>query len=287
MIDVETGKIEKSTVYDYKGEIENLLIEGINIALNKLLSNSVILDFKPTKTAEFGSLEINSTPMGANIYLDEKYLGKTPFNLSNLKYGDYHVILNKQDYETFSIKKKITSNKPGIINANMIYKYGNLYLKITPDNTSVNVLLNSRKFDKSKLSKSKLPTGTYNLYVSLKNYYPYEDNFNIKSEQTTKLNVDLKYGLDDLENLKSSNTTRIIISLVGLTTTALSAFYANYNYNLYKDATNSSDAQKYRETTEKFDKITIGLAVATTCFSIYTMFKLFQVSSLKKELGLK
>jgi len=41
IIDIETGEIENSIYYDYKGEMEDLLYTGINISLRKLLGQIV------------------------------------------------------------------------------------------------------------------------------------------------------------------------------------------------------------------------------------------------------
>ena len=65
------------------------------------------LDLKPTPI--YGSIDVNTTPMGANITINGKSYGDTPATINNLLIGDYEVVLNKAGYP--SITKHVTVTK--------------------------------------------------------------------------------------------------------------------------------------------------------------------------------
>ncbi|MEL6821901.1 MAG: PEGA domain-containing protein, partial [Calditrichota bacterium] len=63
------------------------------------------LEFKPTlvegSSIVYGNLQINSTPPGAAIWLNDQHVGNTPFNGDSLKAQDYLVRLVMNGYEEF------------------------------------------------------------------------------------------------------------------------------------------------------------------------------------------
>ena len=57
----------------------------------------------PTTTGiETGALSIASSPSGAEIYLDNRYMGITPLTLQDLVPGNYAVFLQRQGFEPWT-----------------------------------------------------------------------------------------------------------------------------------------------------------------------------------------
>ena len=80
---------------------------------HKTSSMEVNLNPGETQTIEieapkpiYGFLEISSTPMQADIYIDGENVGKTPKVLNNLLIGTHELVLKKQGYN--DVKKNIT-----------------------------------------------------------------------------------------------------------------------------------------------------------------------------------
>ena len=97
-----------------------------------------------------GELEINSTPMGATIYIDGKHYGETPNYISDILIGEHELKLTKQgcvsvtktitikEGETLSVNEKLQTGKEISISTDQsgdkIYVDGN-YLGISPIST--------------------------------------------------------------------------------------------------------------------------------------------------------
>ena len=64
-------------------------------------------------------LEINSQPMGAAVYLDVEYLGKTPLQMQNLSEGTHRVRLVKEGYIDRFVGVELKANKTSNLNLNM------------------------------------------------------------------------------------------------------------------------------------------------------------------------
>lgn len=59
----------------------------------------------------FGSLNITTTPSGADVYIDGKYIGKTPYNINQLMVGSHNLEIKKSGYEDWSKNLKIEEGK--------------------------------------------------------------------------------------------------------------------------------------------------------------------------------
>ena len=94
-----------------------------------------------------GTAEINSSPMGANIYIDGKHYGETPIYISEILIGEHELKLTKQgcaefnkiivieENETLTINEKLQTGKEISISTDQsgdkIYVDGN-YLGVSP-----------------------------------------------------------------------------------------------------------------------------------------------------------
>jgi len=82
-------KITRNGYYDYT--------KTTAVTAGKTTTVSATLTSLP-QTSVTGSLDISSTPAGANIYIDGEYKGVTPKVISGLSEGEYWVIVTKDGY---------------------------------------------------------------------------------------------------------------------------------------------------------------------------------------------
>ncbi len=80
----------------------------------------------PTQIGGYGSLDITSSPWGADVYVDGLYEGRTPVTVNNLPAGTHEIILSKDGYEDYkqnvtvkadqsvTFKRTLTVPKPDI-----------------------------------------------------------------------------------------------------------------------------------------------------------------------------
>ena len=64
----------------------------------------------PAPTPIYGTLDLQTTPSGADVYLNGKYMGTTPFANAMLLVGDYHVDLKKKGCRSESLDLIVSEN---------------------------------------------------------------------------------------------------------------------------------------------------------------------------------
>jgi TolB-like protein len=111
LIDVQTGAIEKSFFRDFKGEIDGLL------DLMQLIANQIAAIVGGTGApgiddeGKIVSLQINSDPEGATIFINGNQVGQTPFK-SKAKEGlSVTVQIEKENYMTWEKTIKIAEDQ--------------------------------------------------------------------------------------------------------------------------------------------------------------------------------
>lgn len=68
----------------------------------------------------YGDLEINSLPVGADVILNGRMVGKTPYNLGKIPPETaYEVVLKREGYEPWSRSVKIFGGKKEVVNASL------------------------------------------------------------------------------------------------------------------------------------------------------------------------
>ncbi|MBP7139305.1 MAG: Stp1/IreP family PP2C-type Ser/Thr phosphatase [Caldisericia bacterium] len=172
-----------------KDSYENFEKKDIHIEKNKPLDLGVI---KLTPLPSYATLEVETTPTNAKLYLDGEEKGVTPYTVDKLKPGEYEIKITKSGYEDY--KEKITlkdnENKTMKIQLKAITptpttSYG--FLSVDSDPSGANVYVDNKNIGKTPIKSYKLETGTYNIKISLPGYNDYISNVTISSNSTKKL----------------------------------------------------------------------------------------------------
>lgn len=136
LIDIETSQIEKSFFQDYKGEIDGLLTEMESVAVEIADITGKKDEVQSLKNKTF-NLSILSKPSEANIYINGKFAGKTPFERKAKEGLQLEIKLEKKNYITW--KKNISVTKNININADMEFTeaYKQKLARQAKDNQSI------------------------------------------------------------------------------------------------------------------------------------------------------
>ncbi|MFA5397341.1 MAG: PEGA domain-containing protein, partial [Methanogenium sp.] len=113
--------------------------------------------------------QINSAPVGAEIFLNGTTKGLTNQNLSSLETGTYNVTVVKAGYdtavnETVSVTKGVTTP----VSFALVRQTGHLQINSTPSNAEI--FLNGTSYGFTNSSVPSLNTGVYNVTVMLDGY---------------------------------------------------------------------------------------------------------------------
>jgi len=134
MIDVALGSAVSTAVYNHKGELDDLITEGI-ISVARELSG---LKYKVKKKISSGTLNIKSNPDSADIFINNIYYNKTPKNLNNFPIGKYTIQIKLDGYKEAVHTIKVTKNKTTDIITSLAVDYkGYLDLMVFPDSAFI------------------------------------------------------------------------------------------------------------------------------------------------------
>ena len=129
-------------IFEARKENHKKSVKTVNLVLGK--NETIALD---APTPINGEIDINTTPMGANIYIDGKHYGETPNYINEIIIGSHELKLTKQgcseikkaitikEGETLSVNEKLQTGKEISIttdkSGDKIYVDGN-YVGISP-----------------------------------------------------------------------------------------------------------------------------------------------------------
>ena len=119
-------------------------------------------------TPIYGSIEITSTPSEAEVYIDGKKMGKTPFINSQVLVGEHKIELRKRGYKTESEVLNIDENKTARITKELA-DFCDAELN---SNVYADVYVDGTKRGKTPY-KLDLVAGTYSLELRSKGYSTY------------------------------------------------------------------------------------------------------------------
>ncbi|MCK4640300.1 MAG: PEGA domain-containing protein [Candidatus Marinimicrobia bacterium] len=166
MINIETGRIEKSSRYNYEGPIEQLLTEGIQNAIKKLVQVHKLEDLENEEDVLNGKLSVSSEPSGAIVFINDLTYGKTPLNI-DIPAGLYVAKLKKEGFIDYTEEIRIRPEKTCGIQATLISSPVKYLIKGDPE--GADIYINGKHKGKAPLMFIINP-GRYKLKISKKGY---------------------------------------------------------------------------------------------------------------------
>jgi hypothetical protein len=161
-------------------------------------------------------LFIETEPIHANVYINNKLFDTSPCTVKNLEYGIYYVTIQKHGYYPYSVWITYSKQK-------RYYKFslkpllGTLSLQVTPPEALV-------ELGNTYISQgtTKIPAGVYALRVKAFGYKEYETDITIIEEKTTSLSVTLEKSPLKITHLTATRAVFNPYNESGLGTTTIS-----------------------------------------------------------------
>ena len=137
------------------------------------------------ETVESNSLKITSDPSGAEIYMDNLYMGYTPLELEDFKAGSYKLEILNTGYRTQTAWITYSGGDES-------YSYilepitGYLSVKVTPSNAQI--ILDGEEISSGM---NEVPIGTYLLNILAFGYEEYQTQVTIEEDLTSHVDTEL------------------------------------------------------------------------------------------------
>lgn len=186
IIDIQTGEILKTTDYDIRGDISEMLTRGMREVALKLVTGKDIV--APSVFHGVGSLYLSTDPQGASVRIDNRNIdGMTPLTIENLSAGEHFVQVEKGN----SFGKETINIEPDIINRVSIKLDAytvNLNVFSTPDGE---VYVDGKKYGTTPLTIKDLTVGTHRLKVLKTGFVDHISDVLLERGKVNKVEVTL------------------------------------------------------------------------------------------------
>jgi hypothetical protein len=142
---------------------------------------------KPGDPVPLPELIVDSLPEGAEVYLNDRYTGMTPFTLRNINPGGYRLTLRKARYKAASVFIALEPGKTFRLYARLPGSSGILKLLVEPPDAEVYA-----GGQRLLSSEAELPVGSRDILIRRFGYADYRTSVNIQEGQTASLEAVLE-----------------------------------------------------------------------------------------------
>jgi serine/threonine protein kinase len=134
----------------------------------------------PAPERFFGALEVSSRPMGAKVWLDDRFLGTTPIEREEIEIGTYRILVTKDGFEPYSESLEIRSDRTATVRTTLMALTGGL--KVTSVPSGASVYFNGEYLGKTALEKDTgIPVGDHQLLLRKPGYRDYRTRISVES----------------------------------------------------------------------------------------------------------
>jgi formylglycine-generating enzyme required for sulfatase activity/serine/threonine protein kinase len=150
-------------------------------------------------------LRVDTNPAGANVYVDDGYVGISPIQIEKLTPGAHKVRISKKEYEDYKENLSIGKGKPGFIQVVLTPKpFGGLVVDSNPSGSEV--FVDNHKRGITPLSIESLPIGTREVMIKKQGYEKKTLWVSLEAGQVKTLDIVLKRMAPSPQRQKISNS---------------------------------------------------------------------------------
>lgn len=172
-------------------------IKGIltGLASQRWVSSEVLHYQVIGRREETGGLRLDSTPQGAEVYLNDRYAGKTPLDMDQISADDYLARVEYPGYQTWTRTIQITPGRTAFVHANLvsIERYGSIAVRCNEDNARI--YLDGQYKGLTEKNRNVLMEqvreGSHDVRIVLSGYLEWSQRIEVKSNQRIQLTVNL------------------------------------------------------------------------------------------------
>jgi hypothetical protein len=224
-IDVSNGQMKNVVSEDIPGTIEDVVDNLRNVVRqlvglekeavtkrSRLLPPSVVKSGRETvqkkPSANAALLRVHSVPDSAQLHLNNRYAGLTPYENANVLPGQYTAKLIAPRYETWESEPfNLNKGETKELSTDLVYKFGVLSLLSAP--AGATVFLNKTKAGATPYYNDLLQPGSYALRLELSGYGPVTENIEIMKNRRDTLSFSLyTKGFLDSTNAQNKQLTK-------------------------------------------------------------------------------
>ncbi|MGC9331664.1 MAG: PEGA domain-containing protein [Bacteroidales bacterium] len=153
-------------------------------------------------------LIIKSNPAGANVFIDDKLAGTTPFQ-RKYKEGDYNYRLEKSKYHNKAAKITLADEKENL-NLDLKPKFGDIRVTSTPED-GMQIYLDDENTGKTTpATLEEISSGEHNVKLQSLWYQPQTKKITVRDEETTNADFTMQPAFAELSVTAKPNADILI-----------------------------------------------------------------------------
>ncbi len=154
---------------------------------------------KVRSTPIYASLFINSDPSNAEIWLNGKFKGNTPMQLSTIKPGNYQIMMKKNGYQSYQNQVKLNRGKNQPISLTLVPLTGGL--SVIKEPPSALVLLDGKEINNqegARVDLKHIPIGEHRVDIVQQGYARFTKDIHINPNENETIHTKLTRLQGDL-----------------------------------------------------------------------------------------
>ncbi len=148
-----------------------------------------------TKASGYGDIQIQSSPVGAAVYLNNNYMGTTisssALYITQLSPGSYTVRVTLANYQPYTVNAVVTAGGVFDINANLVpvtpgptpNTNGQITVRSSP--SGANIYLDNAYRGITPLTLVEIPQGSHTIRLKLNGYQDWQSSVNVAAQSST------------------------------------------------------------------------------------------------------
>ncbi len=161
-----------------------------NITITPSKVERIYADLKVLE--DYGSVSINSSPQGADIYLNEEYRGLTPLNLQNIAADKYTVKVSLPGYEEWIEDITISPGKTARVYAELESRPAYGSIPIYCEQKGAQIFLNGayvKDIDSNSMVLANIKSGKYEIVILQDGFRAWIKDIEVFKDETTAIDV--------------------------------------------------------------------------------------------------
>ena len=177
--------------YDsYKAEFK--AEQGVNIPLRlSLTTQDVVKSERPSLVQKESLFKVSSNPSNASVFLDDEYVGKTPFQSSILEERTYVLKLSKPGYQDLTDRFNLAAGDPIQLNKQLILLSGTIKFISNPAGAQI-YLGDKLVKGLTPFTYQKVPPGENTVTIKKEGFAEYKSNIDVKAGNIQTIDVNLQ-----------------------------------------------------------------------------------------------
>ncbi len=148
------------------------------------------------RRTETGQLRISSSPSGADVFLSDRYAGRTPLSMDQVRTGEYVMRIEQPGYQVWSRTIRINPNRTTTMHADLerIRQYGSIAIRCNEDNARI--YLDGQYKGLTEKNRNvlleQITEGFHDVRITLSGYSDWSRRIEVNPNQRVQLTVNLE-----------------------------------------------------------------------------------------------